>query len=249
VIAAVMVMLGLNILHILPKQYCRLPLPVALQKRIRALSQSQTASGALLLGALTFFLPCGFTQSMQLLALGSGGFLRGGMIMLVFALGTLPSLLGISMISSLIEGRASRWFLSFSGAVVLLLGIMNMQNGLLLMGYDVARLVPGQKTVADDVEDPFVSIDAEGRQIMSMYVTDTGYKPDNFKIRSGLETWVYAIAPNGVSGCAAFLVDATHNLQTPIRKGGNWLGPIGNPKKDFVLTCSMGMLRANVHVM
>jgi sulfite exporter TauE/SafE len=92
-IAVVMIGLGLNILHIVPKNFCRIPLPRKMQARIHALSRSQNPFAALTLGALTFFLPCGFTQSMQLLALGSGSFFLGGMIMLVFALGTLPSLL------------------------------------------------------------------------------------------------------------------------------------------------------------
>ncbi len=252
-VAVVMLVLGLNILHILPKKYCRLPLPKTMTRKIHALSQSQSASAPMILGALTFFLPCGFTQSMQLLALGSGSFMAGGMLMLVFALGTLPSLLGISVLSSVLEGRSARWFLQFSGAVVLLLGVLNLQSGLLLMGYDTSRMLPWKTPVesAQASDDPYVTIDAQGRQIMSMYVTDTGYSPSNFTIRPGMETWVYAIAENGVSGCASFLVDSTHNLQTPIKKGGNWLGPIATlePKTDFVLTCSMGMLRANVHVM
>ncbi len=252
-IAFVMIALGLNILHILPKKYCRLPLPRSMQERIRRLSESRNVGAPLVLGALTFFLPCGFTQSMQLLALGSGGFLAGGLIMFVFALGTLPALIGISIVSSFVEGRSAKWFLSFSGALVLLLGIGNFQSGLLLTGHDPMRFLPWEKAavIAEAGNDPFVTIDPQGRQIMSMYVTDRGYSPANFTIRPGLETWVYAIAPDGVTGCATFLVDSRHNLQTPIKKGDNWLGPIAKlePKTDFVLTCSMGMLKANVHVM
>lgn len=255
VIAGVMLILGLNILRFLPKKYCRIPLPDVLTRRIRNLSQSESSGAPLLLGALTFFLPCGFTQSMQLLALGSGSFVAGGLIMLVFALGTLPALLGISVVSSVVEGRAARFFVQFSGAVVLLLGILNLQSGLLLMGNDPLALIPGLRpaTVAQASDDPYVTIDKDGRQIMSMYVTSSGYSPENFTIRSGMETWIYAIAPDGVSGCASFLVDSVHGLQTPIKKGANWLGPIAKsdlrPQSNFVLTCSMGMMRANVHVM
>ena len=252
-IAAVMIVLGLNILHILPKKYCRIPLPRAMVRRIHSLSQSKSLGAPLLLGALTFFLPCGFTQSMQLLALGSGSFIAGGMIMFVFALGTLPALIGLSVVSSVVEGKPAKWFLSFSGALVLLLGFTNLQSGLLLTGHDPLSAIPGFRPthIAEASNDPFVTIDPQGRQIMSMYVTSTGYSPSNFTIRPGLETWVYAIAPTGVTGCASFLVDAKHNLQTPIQKGDNWLGPIAKlePKSDFVLTCSMGMYRANVHVM
>lgn len=247
-ISIVMAMLGLNILHILPKKYCRIPLPRSLSERIKRLSTSNNPFAAITLGAMTFFLPCGFTQSMQLLALASGSFLAGGMIMFVFALGTLPALLGISIVSSLVEGRGARWFLQFSGAVVLLLGILNLQNGLFLMGYDPLKAFGPASPTAEAAEDPYVTVDDQGRQIMSMYVTSGGYSPSNFTIRPGLETWVYAIANDGVSGCASFLVDPTHNLQVAVRQGGNWLGPITNPNRDFLLTCSMGMFRANVRV-
>jgi sulfite exporter TauE/SafE len=252
IVAVVMIGLGLNILHIVPKNFCRIPLPASMQKRIHALSHSHNPLAPLLLGALTFFLPCGFTQSMQILALGSGSFLAGATIMFVFALGTLPSLLGISLLSSLLQGRAQRWFFTFSGALVLLLGIMNVRNGLLLMGYDVQTKIAGifmsEKAIGQKPDDPYVTIDAQGRQIVSMYISDAGYSPNSFTIEPGRETWIYGIAQNGVSGCASFLVDSTHRLETPIKKGTNWLGPIKDPTGDFVLTCSMGMLRANIHV-
>lgn len=251
VIAVVMIALGLNILRIVPKRYCTIPLPRALQRRIHALSESRNMFAPALLGALTFFLPCGFTQSMQLLALGTGDFVQGGIIMLVFALGTLPALLGLSAMSSLAEGRLARWFLTFSGALVLLLGIWNVQSGLLLSGVDAAGIVRAALRRTAPVAqgyDPYVTVDAQGRQIVSMTVSNTGYMPSSFTIEPGRQTWIYAIAPQGVGGCASMLTDPTHNLSTPIAQGGNWLGPIDNPQSDFMLTCSMGMMRANVHV-
>jgi hypothetical protein len=120
------------------------------------------------------------------------------------------------------------------------------------MGYDAqtvfGKVFQGETAIGEKPDDPYVSIDAQGRQIISLYVSDAGYSPASFTIEPGRETWVYAIAQNGVSGCASFLVDSTHHLQTPIKKGANWLGPITDPEKDFVLTCSMGMLRADVRV-
>jgi sulfite exporter TauE/SafE/copper chaperone CopZ len=255
VIAAVMIMLGLNILRIVPKRYCTLPLPKSFSRRIQALSASDHPFAPALLGALTFFLPCGFTQSMQLLALGSGSALEGGIIIIVLALGTLPALIGLSAISSLVEGRTARWFLTFSGALVLVLGIWNVQNGLLLTGIDASGIVrsalPGivhqpQPSLAGS--DPNVTIDAQGRQIVAMTVTNAGYSPANFTIQPGMQTWIYAYAPQNVGGCASMLTDPTHNLSTPIVQGGNWLGPITNPKSDFVITCSMGMMRADIRV-
>jgi hypothetical protein len=247
-----MLMLGLNMLRILPKRFCRIPLPRGMMQRIRGLAQSRHPLTALVLGALTFFVPCGFTQSTQLIALASGSFLAGGLIMLVFALGTLPSLIGISLVSAYAEGRFARVFFCFSGTVAVLLGILNFRAGLLQTGIDANAyawsLLGSPSTNANQPVDPYVSIDEQGRQIITVYVSDEGYKPGSFTIDAGRQTWVYAIAKRPVSGCANFITAPTYNLSTQVKVGGNWLGPILDPQKNFVLTCSMGMLRANVNV-
>lgn len=73
--------------------------------RTRRLHTATNPYLAPVVGALTFFLPCGFTQSMQLLALGSGSPVQGGIIMAAFALGTLPVLLAVGLGSSYTKDR------------------------------------------------------------------------------------------------------------------------------------------------
>ncbi len=254
-VSAVMLLLGLNILRLVPKKFCTLPLSRRLRERITHLRDSHHPAAALALGAFTFFLPCGFTQSMQLLALASGNAATGAAIMATFALGTLPALVGISLLSSLSEGAFRRVFLSFSGTLVLLLGVLNLQSGLTLAGVDntralerVVSFVTGEPMPDTTQDDPYVSIAPDGRQVVTMYIFDDGYSPGRFTIRPGVETWVYALAPENLSGCANFLTAPAYNLTTVIKKGANWLGPIINPQHDFLLTCSMGRLRADVHV-
>ncbi len=257
ILAMVMLLLGVNILQLVPKRYCTIPLPRSMRTALARLTESDSVTAPLLLGALTFFLPCGFTQSMQLLALGSGSFLGGGLIMLAFALGTLPALLGISVISSLVEGRFARAFLTFSGVTVLLLGIFNLQSGLTLAGIDAGGMMERtfatfigetDRTPANQTGDPYVTITPDGRQIITVYVSDDGYSPSSFTIAKAKETWVYAIAERPLAGCANFLVAPSFNISQPINQGANWLGPITNPEHDFLLTCSMGRLRAEVTV-
>ncbi len=248
-LAFVMLWLGLNLLKILPKRYCSIPLPRYARKSITALSTSRNPVAPLLLGALTFFVPCGFTQSMQLLALGSGSFWQGSVIMMAFALGTLPALLGISYVSSMAGGSFARVFYRFSGAMVVLLAIVNLQSGLTLTGVNVDRWMSfGRARVSASGADPYVSIDDNGQQIITVYVSDRGYSPAAFSIEPHMTTWVYAIAPDDVAGCASQLTAPAFNISANIRKGGNWLGPINNPTKDFTLACSMGMYRAQVYV-
>ena len=247
-IAIAMIILGLSILKLIPKNYCRIPLPQKLWKRIQALHTSESMFAPLILGAVTYFVPCGFTQSMQLLALSSGNFWTGALIMMIFALGTLPALLGISLVSTITNSKIHRLFLTFAGTLSVFLGIINVQSGLALSGVDLATFTPAfWKTNIALGNDPSVSIDQNGQQIIQIEVFDEGYNKDSFTIDAGKPTWIYANAPKDLSGCISSMAIPDFNILQPIRKGPNWIGPI-QPEKDFSFMCSMGMFRANVQV-
>lgn len=246
VLSVAMIVLGLNILGLLPKRFCRIPLPPFLLQRIRRMSTGSGASTPFLLGAATYFVPCGFTQSMQLFALSSGSFLTGATVMLVFALGTLPALLGISALSSFAEGRSGKLFFTFAGTASFLLGAMNLQSGLLLTGIDVTRYLPSYELQVQ-AYDPNVTIDRNGQQIISVEVTDRGYSSASFTIDPDRPTWIYANAPETLSGCISNMSIPTYGMSSQISKGENWLGPI-QPTKDFAFMCNMGMFKADVHV-
>lgn len=245
-LSALMIILGLNILGFIPKRFCRVPLPKPLLKRIRNLSTSDGMLAPLSLGSLTYFIPCGFTQSMQVLALASGSFWAGSAIMFVFALGTLPSLLGIGALSSFTQGKANRLFVMFAGTISLLLGFSNLQNGLLLSGVNVSFPSFTARAVLSG-NDPNVSFDKNGQQIISVGVQSDGYSAESFTIKAGVPTWIYALAPEPVTGCISSLTIPDFNVNKLIRKGSNWVGPI-TPTKDFAFMCSMGMFKADVHV-
>ncbi len=71
----------------------------------------------------TFFLPCGFTQSMQIAALSSGSYVTGSLIMLSFALGTFPVLALLSFgVEGFSKSRFAPLFFKSAGVVVLWLG-------------------------------------------------------------------------------------------------------------------------------
>lgn len=85
-----------------------------------------------LLGVATFFLPCGFAQSMQLMALSSGSWYTGALIMLFFALGTLPVLLLISFGGfAIVRSKRSAVFLKVLGVIVIGFGLLTFLMGLI----------------------------------------------------------------------------------------------------------------------
>ena len=133
-VSLVMLMLGLNLLDVFTRFQVRAPKSFA---RGVFLVKEKISSRLLpfLLGGLTFFLPCGFTQSMQLYALGSGDFWTGAYIMFFFALGTFPVLALLSFTGLTLHGK--RWtgvFFKTAGFVVIALSVFNIWSALAAQG-------------------------------------------------------------------------------------------------------------------
>lgn len=136
VIAIVMVILGINLLDVFSWAKRLQPsMPKFISKKAHAVSKFNHTLTPILVGVATFFLPCGFTQSMQLYTLTTGNFLKGGLTMLSFALGTLPVLALISFGSfSLKKSNWSGVFFKSAGLIVILFGVFNLINALVIIG-------------------------------------------------------------------------------------------------------------------
>jgi sulfite exporter TauE/SafE/copper chaperone CopZ len=129
--AIVMIMLGLDLSGILPKKNITLP-----SGAFRFFQRVEhKALTPFILGFGTFFLPCGFTQSMQVAALSSGSFLSGLLIMLAFAIGTLPMLSALSFGSSTIaHSKYAPLFYKTVGIVVVGFGTLGLLTALAALG-------------------------------------------------------------------------------------------------------------------
>jgi len=88
-----------------------------------------------LIGVGTFFLPCGFTQSMQLVALSSQSFFAGSATMFFYTLGTFPMLAFLSFGSvSFVHSKYSKLFLESAAIVILGFGLFTFLNSLVGLG-------------------------------------------------------------------------------------------------------------------
>ncbi len=89
----------------------------------------------ILIGIGTFFLPCGFTQSMQIYTLSTGNFLAWGLTMLSFALGTFPVLILLSITGkSLQKSSSSDLFFKTIGIILVVLALYNFASSLVAFG-------------------------------------------------------------------------------------------------------------------
>lgn len=131
-VALVLLILGINLLDIFPWAKKLQPtMPKGLGTRVHGLKKANHILTPLVVGIVTFFLPCGFTQSMQIYTLTTGNFLKGGLTMFAFALGTLPVLALLSFSSLGIHKKAqSGIFFKTAGLVVIFFAIFNLLNTL-----------------------------------------------------------------------------------------------------------------------
>lgn len=129
--STVMIVLGLNLLGVFDKNL--ITLPSAAFSLFRKIENKTIAP--FMLGVGTFFLPCGFTQAMQVVALSSGSFVSGFLIMMTFALGTLPMLALLSFGSaSLSQSKRAPLFFKTAGVLVIGLGVFALLAGLAGLG-------------------------------------------------------------------------------------------------------------------
>jgi sulfite exporter TauE/SafE len=133
----IMILLGLRLLGVL-RGFGMVPVAAGLGAWTRRWAGSARVSSGAFLGLASFFLPCGFTQSMQFQALASGSIATGAMLLGGFALGTLPVLAGLS--TALVRGfRGRRHDLFASSAGFLVLGLGLYQAASLLTALGVLR--------------------------------------------------------------------------------------------------------------
>lgn len=135
-IGLVMFILGINLLDVFPWAKRFQPaMPRFLSKHALGVTRFNHTLTPLLIGLATFFLPCGFTQSMQLYTLSTGSFLTGALTMFTFALGTLPVLGLISFSSFSIEHSARKGlFFKTAGLIVIFFALFNLYNSLVVIG-------------------------------------------------------------------------------------------------------------------
>jgi sulfite exporter TauE/SafE/copper chaperone CopZ/plastocyanin len=211
-----------------------------------------------LMGAFTFFLPCGFTITAQGLALISGSAVQGGLIMILFALGTLPMLLtiGLSSVKFSQKPHLSERFLKVAGILVLFFALYNINfqlnvlgiSSLSDVGVNYSRSPSTAKNNSPQNEaglPPMVN----GRQILKMDASSRGYSPNYFKVKVGIPVR-WEIKDIGTSGCTnAIISRSLFEGEIPLTPGQTSVKEF-TPEKPgkYKFSCWMGMVSGIIEV-
>ncbi len=239
IIAIVLAILGLNILGLFPDiASLGLRMPRFFSSPWGKLKQSENPAAPFLLGVMTFFLPCGFTQSMQILAITSGSFMRGGLGMFFFALGTVPSLLALGVTTSWSKSKNAAIFQKVAGMLIILFAFYAFNSGLALIGAS-GNVFGNQnsqkeqvKSVANDVAE----------QVVEMHVTNAGFSPSVLHIKKGVKVrWV--VKGDNVTSCTSKIIVPSLKISESISSGDNVISFTPDKIEEIPFSCWMGMVR------
>jgi uncharacterized protein len=132
-----MVGTALRMLNVHPIfRYFALQPPYAVTSFIRRKAKGDaSALTPLFLGALTVLIPCGVTQAMMAVAMGTGSAVAGATIMFAFILGTSPVFFAVAYLATRLGSRLEKSFTRIVAVVVLVLGLVAIDSGLTLAGW------------------------------------------------------------------------------------------------------------------
>ena len=247
-IGLVMLILGFQLTELFPKLANKgVTLPTGLAKLFGINQHKQkeySHKNAMILGGLTFFLPCGFTQAMQLVTIGSGSFVTGAIVMGLFAIGTAPGLLGVGGLTSIVKGKFAKVFFRFAGALVVLLAIYNISNGFNLTGFKLS--LPSWQSNSS-VSAP---VDKNATILKTVFTPGQNTQdisPSTFSVEVG-KSYVLSIeAKADGRGCmSTIMIPGVYNTPMLITKGMLTLPFKINKAGKYNITCAMGIIRGSI---
>jgi sulfite exporter TauE/SafE/copper chaperone CopZ/plastocyanin len=255
-VSFLMIALGLQMLGLRYFQKFQITLPKFITKKITDEKNLQGKLMPFSIGALTFFLPCGFTLTVQSLALISGSFWQAAAIMFAFALGTVPGLLaiGFSSVKFLERPHLSDKFLKTAGVLVLFFALYNINAQLNLLGlpslsdikFNYTGQINSEKSSFEERDLPQI---INGKQLIKMKASSYGYEPNYFKVRAGIPVR-WEIEAGDVSGCTnAVISRGLFPDEIPLTPGQISVKEF-TPQKPgkYKFSCWMGMVSGIIEV-
>ncbi|MFA6466681.1 MAG: sulfite exporter TauE/SafE family protein [Patescibacteria group bacterium] len=233
-IALVLLWLALNILGFVPSMTTLgIRMPKASMSFWKKLQNSDHALAPVALGVFSFFLPCGFTQSMQLFAMSSGNFMTGALTLFIFALGTSPVLLGLGVATSKFKNMETVVIQKAIGFIILFFAFYTMSSALAIRGIDINFLA---KPEVGQV------VNTANAQVINMTIDYSGYSPNSFKLKKGVPVkWI--IDGTKASGCTNGIMSPDLNIRENIHSGENIIEFTPEKAGTFNFSCFMGMFR------
>jgi sulfite exporter TauE/SafE/copper chaperone CopZ len=250
-ISLLMIAFGLQMLGVKAFRKFQIAAPKTATRYIANENNFQGKYMPFIMGALTFFLPCGFTITAQSLALLSGSAFAGALIMGAFALGTVPSLLfiGLSSVKFGSSPHLAERFSKVAGFLVLFFALFNMSNQANVLGFIPPQRDPavaGQESPSVSGLPPIV----DGKQVIKMLASASKDTPNYFKVRVGIPVRWEITADSSAGGCnSSIIAGGLFSGSIPLTPGELSVKEFTPEKAGrYRFSCQMGMITGIIEV-
>ncbi|WP_051335758.1 sulfite exporter TauE/SafE family protein [Methylocapsa acidiphila] len=237
---AFLIIFGLNMLNLFqPLRRIRLKTPEALERFLQ--KKTPTSRRPFVIGLLNgFMLACGPLQAMYVMAAGTGSAVEGAKMLFSFGVGTLPVLLSFGVLTTLISASLTHRLLRASGVIIIILGAVMINRGLILTGagHDLASMLSALSEKAL----PAPPTVAQGEaQTIYMDVSASGYSPNYFILRKDRPVkWV--IDGKEVTSCNHRILVPKLGLEFDVASGRQTIEFTPRDEGLISWSCWMGML-------
>jgi len=236
-----MVLMGLSLLgnfawleRITPR------LPASIGRFLYGQRRGGKPRGPFIIGLLNGFMPCGPLQAMQLYALGSGSIARGAISMGLYALGTVPLMFGFGSFLSLIGQERSRQVMKLGGVIVLILGALMLNRGLVHFGFGFRSPTPTRAETLRATPQP-TATRAPQYQTARMELTYRGYVPNALYIKNDVPVrWVIDVKQ--MTRCTDEIIMPEYSVRKKLTYGENVVEFIPKKVGEVKFSCWMRMV-------
>ncbi len=243
---AFMIVMGINMLNITPALRKLMPrLPKSITDKI---DSKKNGNGAFIVGLLNGFMPCGPLQAMQIYALGTGSFLTGALSMFIFSLGTVPLMFAFGAFSSLISLKFTKQMMKITSVLVIILGVVMGNRGLLLSGINVSEAIlsPMGISLSKDNKNADAVI-KDGYQTVTTNLEPGRYQPINVYAGVPLK-WTIVVEEGKLNGCNNELIIPAYGKQQKLEIGENVIEFTPTQAGTITYTCWMGMISSTITI-
>ncbi|MDP2750164.1 MAG: sulfite exporter TauE/SafE family protein [Nanoarchaeota archaeon] len=218
------------------------------------LGKQSAHSGPFVVGLLNgLMIACGPLQAMYIMAAGTGSAIEGAKLLFIFALGTLPVMIGFGYIASYVSGKLKSKLVMISGILIIVLGLFMLNNGLTLTGsgYDFKSVVGGISGIgpaaqasgsnSGQIPSGNIAILKDGYQEIYMDVTRSGWSPNAFVIQKGIPVrWI--IDGKEITSCNNAIQVPAYGLEFKIKQGQQTIEFTPDKTGTTRWSCWMGMI-------
>lgn len=238
-----MVIFGINMLELFPRLR-RFTIPVPRFITNAVCKKRDAKNNPFWIGLLNGFMPCGPLQSMWIVALATGNPLSGAMAMLMFALGTVPLMLGLGTAVSALGKKFTDKVMTAGAVLVVILGFSMISQGGSLSGLAMS----GEKTVKlnENVSSTDIEI-VDGVQVIYSTLSPGSY-PD-IMVQSGIPVkWIIDASENSINGCNYKIFIREYDIEYTFCEGENVIQFTPTEPGTIPYSCWMGMIRGKISI-